>query len=344
MNFSKLSDTDLETQIRLAVTEENKAKTRVLHLLAEIERRRLYSKEHPSLFEYCVRVLKYSSGAAQRRIDTMRAMKLIPEIEAKLISGELNLTSVSQAQTFFRHEAKQSKNYSVDEKKILLGKLENKSTRECIETLVAISPQTVPQEKRRVLSPEKTELKLTLDKALIEKLDRLKALMSHKSPHMTDAELLNVLADMALAKLDPMKKATRNLPPTSQKPKYEPALSNSLPAPEVNLNANPQVSRSGETKEPPLLLNLAPGSTKSTRYIPAWLKRAVWQRDRGRCTHRECGSERFLEFDHIHPVSTGGQNELSNLRLLCRSHNQRAAIDRFGLRHMKKFFDAGQNH
>jgi hypothetical protein len=185
MGFSNLSDAELEFQIRAAVTEENKAKTRVLHLLAEVERRRLYSKEYPSLFEYCVRVLKYSSGAAQRRIDTMRAMKLIPEIEEKLISGELNLTSVSQAQSFFRHEAKQEKPYSLQEKKILLEKLENKSTRECIETLISISPNTVPQEKRRELTPDKTELKLTLDKKIVEKLDRLKALMSHRSPHVT---------------------------------------------------------------------------------------------------------------------------------------------------------------
>jgi hypothetical protein len=244
MNFSKLSDTELESQIRQAVTEENKAKTRVLHLLAEVERRRLYSKDHPSLFEYCVRVLKYSSGAAQRRIDTMRAMKLIPEIEEKLISGHLNLTSVSQAQTFFRHEAKLSKIYSLDEKKNLLVKLENKSTRECIETLVAISPQSVPKEKRQVLKPEKTELRLPLDKALIEKLDRLKALMSHKNPHMTDGELLHELAEMALERLDPLRKsstkqrAAKGKPSSGISPTESVVKQQSLPANEGSVNQN----------------------------------------------------------------------------------------------------------
>src|SRR5690606_23711197 len=116
---------------------------------------RLYSKNYPSLFEYCTCVLKYSRAAAQRRIDSMRAMKLIPEIEEKIVSGELNLSSIAQAQSFFRHEAKLGKPYSVTQKKEVLVKLENKSTRECIKELIAISPESIPQEKRRELTPEK---------------------------------------------------------------------------------------------------------------------------------------------------------------------------------------------
>src|SRR5258708_40361872 len=111
-DLKKLSDAELESELKLGAINENKAKTWMLHLLVEAERRRLYSKEFPSLFEYCVRVLKYNGGAAQRRIDTMRAMKLIPEIEPKIISGELNMTTVSQAQSFFRQEAKLEKKYS----------------------------------------------------------------------------------------------------------------------------------------------------------------------------------------------------------------------------------------
>jgi hypothetical protein len=331
MGFSNLSDAELEFQIRAAVTEENKAKTRVLHLLAEVERRRLYSKEYPSLFEYCVRVLKYSSGAAQRRIDTMRAMKLIPEIEEKLISGELNLTSVSQAQSFFRHEAKQEKPYSLQEKKILLEKLENKSTRECIETLISISPNTVPQEKRRELTPHKTELKLTLDKKIVEKLDRLKALMSHRNPHMTDGELIDELVDMALQKLDPSLKQIKVKSPLQ--PKSAEILNEkiSLPAPEVK-----------ETEQV-VGGNVSKGSSVKTatpsRYVPAPLKRAIWMRDQGRCSFKDCGSRYFLEIDHIKPMTLGGTTELPNLRLLCRAHNQRAAIESLGFKRMDKFIN-----
>src|SRR5690606_39158203 len=134
----------------------------------------------------------------QRRIDPMRAMKLIPEIEEKIVSGELNLSSIAQAQSFFRQETKIGKRYSVEQKKAVLEKLENKSARECIKELIAISPQSIPQEKRRELTIDKTELKVVLSKDLIEKLDKIKAILSHSNPNMTDQQLIEVMAKLTL--------------------------------------------------------------------------------------------------------------------------------------------------
>jgi hypothetical protein len=67
------------------------------------------------------------------------------------------------------------------------------------------------------------------------------------------------------------------------------------------------------------------------RYIPARVKRAVWQRDDGRCTWRLddgrwCGSRDALEFDHFRPFAKGGRSDdARNVRLLCRMHNRLAA-------------------
>jgi hypothetical protein len=74
--------------------------------------------------------------------------------------------------------------------------------------------------------------------------------------------------------------------------------------------------------------------------IPAQVRRVVVARDGGRCTfvgsngHR-CGSERFLEFDHIVPVARGGRSTVSNIRLRCRPHNQYEAESAFGIEFMK---------
>jgi len=46
---------------------------------------------------------------------------------------------------------------------------------------------------------------------------------------------------------------------------------------------------------------------------------AIFQRDGYACT--VCGSRSDLTIDHVHPVSLGGSNDLSNLRTLCRSCN-----------------------
>ena len=306
MNYKHLSDIELEKTLKDSVQEENKLKIQILHLLAEVERRRLYSKQHPSLFEYCVKVLKYSSAAAQRRIDSMRAMKLIPELEEKIISGELNLSSISQAQSFFRRESKQGKAYSIEQKKEVLEKLENKSSRECIQELITISPQSVPQEKRRELTPEKTELKVVLNKDLIEKLDKIKALMSHKNPNMTDQELIEVMAEALLQRIDPEEKAKR-----IEARKKQANDAQILPASEVK--------------------------SKNPRYIPAAMKMDVYMKYKGKCSHVNCNSRKFLEYDHIQPLALGGKTTLNNLRLLCRAHNQRAAINLFGAGKIQKY-------
>jgi hypothetical protein len=76
-------------------------------------------------------------------------------------------------------------------------------------------------------------------------------------------------------------------------------------------------------------------SKNRARYIPAEVKRAVRERDGGRCTFasaegRRCEARAHLEFDHIEPVARGGLATVGNLRLRCRAHNQYAAEQAFG--------------
>ncbi len=68
------------------------------------------------------------------------------------------------------------------------------------------------------------------------------------------------------------------------------------------------------------------------RYIPAKVKSAVWARDKGACAWRKpdgsaCGSKDWIEYDHIKPYARGGRSDdPRNLRLVCRQHNQAAAL------------------
>ena len=73
---------------------------------------------------------------------------------------------------------------------------------------------------------------------------------------------------------------------------------------------------------------------KDARTIPAEARRAVRERDGGRCAHvgptgHRCES-RAVEFDHIVPIAKGGASTIDNVRLLCRPHNQLAAEQEFG--------------
>ena len=65
--------------------------------------------------------------------------------------------------------------------------------------------------------------------------------------------------------------------------------------------------------------------------------RAVQQRDGHQCAN--CKSIHAVEVDHIVPRAMGGGNELSNLRLLCKQCNQRAAIEYFGLAKMDRYIN-----
>jgi 5-methylcytosine-specific restriction endonuclease McrA len=78
------------------------------------------------------------------------------------------------------------------------------------------------------------------------------------------------------------------------------------------------------------------------RHIPAEVKRAVWARDEACCTWPlasggVCGSKTRLELDHIVPVARGGTSTVSNIRLLCATHNGLAARQVFGDLWMDRF-------
>lgn len=61
--------------------------------------------------------------------------------------------------------------------------------------------------------------------------------------------------------------------------------------------------------------------TGTRRGIPAWLRKAVYDRDGRACL--ECGSTTDLSLDHIYPYSLGGEDTFDNLRTLCRLCNSR---------------------
>jgi hypothetical protein len=315
IDFRKLSDFELENSLHKAVAEEKLAMTQVLHLLAEVERRRLYSKTCPSLFEFCTRVLGYSAASAQRRIDAMRALRVEPLIEKKLLSGELNLSSVSRAQFFFREQAKLGNLYSEERKKEVFRKIENCSSRQVEKMFVTLAPRVVPEERRTELTATLTQLKIVLDEPTVKMLEKIKALWSQKYGHLSDAELVKHMAEVVLQKLDPEMWKTRN----SEGKKNDLSRSGSLKndaslLPTSEVKTNPSSSYSLES---------------SSRYIRRALKQKIWVRDQGQCSHPGCGARHFLDFDHIKPLAFGGKTSEQNLRLLCFTHHRSETVRQF---------------
>ena len=71
------------------------------------------------------------------------------------------------------------------------------------------------------------------------------------------------------------------------------------------------------------------------RSPPSAVETRVWRKAGSRCEN--CGSMHKLEIDHRTPYALGGGTESENLRLLCRSCNERAAIEKLGRKAMAPY-------
>jgi hypothetical protein len=75
--------------------------------------------------------------------------------------------------------------------------------------------------------------------------------------------------------------------------------------------------------------------TPSSRHIPAAVRRAVYEREGGRCRYvdaqgRRCTGRDRLEFHHRHPFGHGGDHSVDNVSLACRAHNHYLAEVDYG--------------
>lgn len=309
-SLHKLSDQELIKEVSEMAKRERELTLQILHYLREVERRRLYAAQgFPSLFEFCTSALGYSAGATQRRLASMRLLKTFPELEEKVRAGDLKLSQLAQADSFFKQEEKQNNPLPREKKEEVLKNLAGQSTRQTERKLLSLSsePQNLRPEKINPLSDQLTELRFIADKNLMALLDEVKALAFHKNPNPNLAELLKLMAEHTIKSLKKKRFGIDQVKEKKQK---------ALPALEVR-----------------------PATSSS---IPVAARRQVYQRDGGCCTFvsrqtkRKCGSRVGIQFDHIVPVALGGLSSVSNLRLVCASHNKWLAKDILGVNYQKR--------
>lgn len=323
--LKKKSDPCLIHDLKKLVARERQILTQILNHLREVETRRLFLKRgYSSLFAWMRAELGYSEASAQRRIAAMRLIKELPEVEADIKQGEMSLSVVSQVQSYFRKEnQKRRENRELPlprpEKLKLLTRLKGTSSRECERKLVQLNPElNLPKEKTRPVSETRTSIHFTVDHSLLEKIERLKDLTSHQNPSGSYEKLFDKIVDLALERLDPVRREARR---------------KSTPLPTSKVKPNPTHNAPSRTgKKAISSLDLAKSSKSKpkgrSRHISSRLRDQIWLRDRGRCQHRDpktgkiCGARKFLQLDHRYAFALGGEHHEENLRLLCQAHNQ----------------------
>lgn len=207
MNFKTYSNEDVLKRTEVSSRGELVGTTVFLWHLREVEERKLFAAlGYSSLFEFVVKKLGRSPGAAWRRVNAMRVMKEIPEVEKMIQDCTVSLSTLSSVQSFCRKTKA-----SLETKKQLIKQIENKSERETEKILAALNPKVARRERVRKIA-------VGLNEALInftdEELAEVQAALnkhSHKAKDIKELLLFLVRKD----NIAPKARNTQPKPPKS---------------------------------------------------------------------------------------------------------------------------------
>lgn len=309
MNLRHLTDSALVRATDSIARQEREILTQLLYHLHEINFRRLFSAlGYKSLFEYCVKKLGYPEDQAYRRINAMKLLQRFDKdekghVEKKINEGAISLSHLSLLEGFCKKNSLNDK-----DRMQLFRQISNTTVREAEKEIFAFAAAnslnaemlTASRESIRPTPDGRIEIRLVAEAKLEEKISKLKGLIAHKYPKITLGELMSLICDLAIEEWDPGQ--------VQPKRKY---------------TLNQKAQKIATPKKHRIKTSSA-------------IRRQVWQRDKSSCT--QCGSKYALQIDHIIPKAFGGSDTAENLRLLCRSCNQRAAIEKLGLEKAAQFF------
>lgn len=373
MQLQNLSDATLLVNTKNLVNQERETLAGILHHLREIERRRLFSSEKcASLHEFAVKKLGYSDDQAYRRISAMRLLKDLPQMESRIVDGSLSLSNISLASTVIRAESKASgKAAPVSRKLELMEAVVGKSRREAeviVQQMTSLPPEILRPESIRQVN-EHIEMRLIARKSLEDKITEIKNILAHSDPNLSTSDLFEKLCDGFLERVEAKREGRRQARGEGNRAACASAHQNRGGNADAGVGLQSHLQRDADTDcdrevqpatvvvsplvradEPASLaqMPLTNGSTPSNcssnkfksesskrKHISIHVKRQVWFQAENKC--QNCGSARALEIDHIKPISIGGDDNLENLRLLCRNCNQRAAIKNLGAEKMERY-------
>ena len=330
---AELTDHTLLERTRALVADEKRLLHLVLDHIREIEDRKLYAaRGYSSLFSFVVEALGYDEASAYRRIAAVRAIRDVPAVKQKLQDESLTLSTVALVQGHLRTEGK-SRPSSSDQKAALFADVEGKSKRQAERHLASLVPDShaARPERQRPVTATRTELRLTVNAEFMQRLDRLRELHFHTDPFAKMEDLLGYALAIAIQKKEPLKSRTKK---SVTPEKVGKGLEQSVADQSVS-ESNASITKTTTTQA-----TNSPGAAHSSkapsRYIPANVRRTVYQRDVGQCQYRDpvsrrlCLSRTGIEYDHVVPFALGGDSTVENLRCLCRTHNQWLARQQFG--------------
>src|SRR5882724_5612077 len=107
MEIKNLSNDELLISLENQFALERSTSHHILLHLKEVQSRLLYAERgYPDLFSMLIRHFQQSETSANQRLKALALMLDVPVVEERLISGELNMSTVAMAQRQIKREEK----------------------------------------------------------------------------------------------------------------------------------------------------------------------------------------------------------------------------------------------
>jgi len=291
MDVSLISNDELVGRLNQLTGTEREVTLNVLYCLTEMESRSLYLElGYSSLFKYCTSRLSYSEGSAFRRIAAARCLKECPELGELFLDGKVSLCTMAAARD------------QLTKRELPVSLIAGRSKRE-VELLVAKQRAVKPRERVKPVAVTAPALPLFEAKAPPE-IERYTLTFSVTKEVYQQVEEARSKLSHSLGK-------------------------------DLSLEGVFGKLLQGYLRQPKTRVTKPKKPNTHTRFIPRAERQEVLTRDNHRCSYTaadgtRCNETHYLEFDHIQPYALGGKTDASNLRLLCRAHNQLHARNCFG--------------
>ena len=314
LELQSLSDDELLRRLSDVLAQSRRVEWVLVAHISEVDVRRLYAREgSPSMFQYCQDVLHLSESEAYRRIAAARISRRYPVILEMLEDGRIHLAGVSELKAHLTDA-----NYED-----VLARATHKSKREIKELVVELAPKpdVPPTIRKRPQRKAKTSPSIPATEL---RPDTVRKEAPAAKPEPAPA------APETPAKLEPLSPARYKVEFTASEElrdkleRLEALMPGSDLASIIDVAVTEKLERLeakryGKTNKPRKNLEDA-DTSQGVRGISAAVKRAVWERDGGRCTFvssdgKRCPERHRLEFHHDEPYALGGDRSADNIRL-----------------------------